>query len=370
MEITSIKKQIKDIEEEIFNTQKNKATEHHIGKLKAKIAKLKEEIEKRKSSSDKGKGFSIKKSGNGTVGLIGFPSVGKSTLLNKLTDAKSRIGSYDFTTLDVIPGILEYKNAKIQILDLPGLITGAADGKGRGKEILSAIRNVDLIILMLDSLQEGHLEIMNSELYKAGIRLNQKKPDVIIKKTGQGGINLTITTKQSNLNEKIIKSIASEYVANAHITIREDITEDQLIDSFIQNRYYVPGFVIINKIDLISKKEIIKKIEKIKRYGWKTFGISAIKNTGLNELKKIIFSELNLIRIYLKPVGKQVDFKEPLILKKGNTIEDACKKLHRDFKEKFRYSTVTGPSAKHDLQKVGLDHILQDKDVVTIVIAH
>ncbi|MCK5300799.1 MAG: 50S ribosome-binding GTPase, partial [Thermoplasmatales archaeon] len=151
MKDSTIDEQIKKIEEEIFNTQKNKATEHHIGKLKAKIARLREVSDKRKSTSIKGKGFAIKKSGDATIGLIGFPSVGKSTLLNKLTDANSRVGEYEFTTLDVIPGMMIYNGAKIQILDLPGLITGAYKGKGRGREIISAIRNVDLIIFMIDS---------------------------------------------------------------------------------------------------------------------------------------------------------------------------------------------------------------------------
>jgi len=71
----------------------------------------------------------------------------------------------------------------------------------------------------------------------------------------------------------------------------------------------------------------------------------------------------------MKPIGKQADFNEPLILKKGSSIEQACIKLHRDFKRKFRYASVSGPSAKHDIQKVGLEHILQDGDVLTIVIS-
>jgi len=368
MDTSDIERQIKDIEDEIFNTQKNKATEHHIGKLKAKIARLRSEVEKRKSSGGKGKGFAIKKQGNATVGLVGFPSIGKSTLLNQLTEADSRVGSYDFTTLDAIPGMMKYNGANIQIFDLPGLISGASEGKGRGREVLSAVRNVDLILFMIDAQHENHLDLMAGELFKGGLRLNQKKPDVVIKKTGQGGINVTSTVRLSYINEELVKSIASEYVVNADIVVRQDITEDQLIDVFIENRIYAPSLVIINKIDKLTGSELQRRINHIKRKGWKVIAISALDGTGLDELRQRIFSELRFIRVYMKPVGKPVDMNEPLILKRGDTVEDACKKLHREFKDKFRYANVSGPSAKHDIQKVGLDHELHDGDILTIVV--
>ena len=369
MDTSQIEKQIKEIEDEIFNTQKNKATERHLGKLKAKIAKLRSEVDKRKSAGVKGKGFAIKKSGDATVGLIGFPSIGKSTLMNQLTDAQSRVGTYDFTTIDVIPGMMEQNGANIQILDFPGLISGASEGKGRGREILSAIRNVDLVLFMIDAQHEDHLDLMTNELYKAGLRLNQRKPDVVIKRTGSGGILVTTPTKLSYLNKALIKSIASEYLVNGNVIIRDDITEDQLIDVFIENRVYVPAIVIINKTDLVSKEKILDQIYKIKKTGWTVIGISALSGLGLHKLRDIIFSELRLIRIYMKPVGKQVDLDEPLILKEGDTVDNACDKLHREFKDKFRYASVTGPSAKHDAQKVGLDHKLKDGDILTIIIS-
>ena len=129
--MATIEDAIKEVEAEIAKTQVNKHTEYHIGKLKAKIARLKDEQEKRRATSGGGggKGYSVKKSGNATVALVGFPSVGKSTLLNRLTGAESEVGAYDFTTIDVVPGIMEYNSAKIQILDLPGLIR---DASGRG----------------------------------------------------------------------------------------------------------------------------------------------------------------------------------------------------------------------------------------------
>jgi small GTP-binding protein len=368
MDTSDLEKQIKDIEDEIFNTQKNKATEHHIGKLKAKLARIRSEVEKKKSEGVKGKGFAIKKQGKATVALIGFPSIGKSTLINRFTSAKSRIGDYDFTTLDAIPGMLKHKGADIQILDLPGLISGASEGKGRGREVLSAIRNVDLILFMIDAQHKDHLDLMAEELHKAGLRLNKKKPDVVVKKTGRGGITINSTKSLTHISKDMAKSIASEYVINADIIIRENVTEDQLIDVFVQNRIYVPALVVINKIDLISEKSLQSYIKNIKNSGWKVIPISAKKVKGINKLKDMIYSELEFIRIYMKPVGKQADMDEPLILREGDTVETVCKKLHREFKDKFRYATVSGPSAKHDIQKVGLDHVLKDRDVLTIVI--
>ena len=369
MDTADIEKQIKDIEDEIFNTQKNKATEHHIGKLKAKIARLRSEVEKRKSQGGKGKGFAIKKQGDATVGLVGFPSIGKSTLLNQLTSAESRVGAYEFTTLYAIPGMMKYNGADIQIFDLPGLITGASDGKGRGREVLSAVRNVDLILFMIDASHPEHLDLMASELFDGGLRLNQKRPDVVVKKTGHGGINVFSTVKLTHLDFDLVKTISSEYIINADIIIREDVTEDRLIDVFIENRIYVPAIVLVNKVDLINKKELKRIVENIKARGWKVLGISASKGRGLEKLRDIIFEELRLIRVYMKPVGEQADMNEPLILRKGNSVEDACRKLHRDFQDKFRYANVSGPSAKHDIQKVGLEHVLKDGDILTIVIS-
>lgn len=83
--------------------------------------------------------------------LIGFPSVGKSTLLNKLTGTFSEVASYEFTTLTCVPGIIYYQGAKIQLLDLPGIIEGAKDGKGRGRQVIAVGRTCDLICIVLDA---------------------------------------------------------------------------------------------------------------------------------------------------------------------------------------------------------------------------
>ena len=112
----AIDDRIKKIEDEIQKTPYNKATSPHIGKLKAKLSRLKEESLQRSSSGVKGKGFHIKKSGDSTVVLVGFPSVGKSTILNQLTDAESKIGEYEFTTLEIIRVSWNTKGLKYRFL--------------------------------------------------------------------------------------------------------------------------------------------------------------------------------------------------------------------------------------------------------------
>ena len=218
-------------------------------------------------------------------------------------------------------------------------------------------------MLMIDVHHMKHLELIEKELYTAGLRLNQTMPDVVVTKKGQGGISISTTTTLTSLNENVIKSIASEFVINADIIIREDITEDQLIDVFSKNRMYVSAMVIINKKDLVDEKQLRETVKNIREKGWNVLSISAKNGSNLNQLREEIFSQLKLIRVYLKPVGKKTDYDEPLILKQGDKVEDACRRLHRDFKEKFRYAMVWGSSAKHAAQRVGLEHVLKDKNM-------
>lgn len=363
----SIREQIEELEKEISTTKYNKATEQHIGLLKAKIAKLKLTEEKqRKSSSGGGDGYSVKKSGHATVGIIGFPSTGKSTLMNKITDAESEVGAYHFTTLKVVPGILKHKGAIIQVLDLPGIIKGAADGRGRGREVLSALRSVDLILLMLDVF-ETNIHVLINELEKAGMRLNQSPPDIVITPQERGGITLNTTVELTHLNEDLVGSIFQGYrYVNANVVLRDDVTIDQLIDRLAGNRVYVKAFVTLNKIDLVNPSYINEVKKRLK--GWDIIPISAAEDIGLEELKDAVYEKFDFIRVYLKPQGQKADMDEPLVIKRGATVEDICAVLHRDFARKFRYAIVTGPSAKFEGQHVGLNHALDDEDVLTIII--
>jgi small GTP-binding protein len=204
-----IVEKIKEIEEEMARTQKNKATEYHLGLLKAKLARYRAQLlEPASKSGPAGVGFDVQKSGDARVALIGFPSVGKSTLLSKCTHTASETAAYEFTTLTAIPGVIEYQGARIQLLDLPGIVEGASQGRGRGRQVVATAKTADLILIMLDATKsEEQRRLLEIELDAVGIRLNKRKPDVVFKRRTTGGITLNTTVKLTKTDEKTIRTI-------------------------------------------------------------------------------------------------------------------------------------------------------------------
>ena len=373
--MVNYEEEIKALQEQISKTQYNKATQHHIGLVKAKIARLREKSAARSKGGKKGEGFTVRKSGDATVILIGFPSVGKSTLLNKITNAESKTAAYAFTTLTCIPGIMEYEGAKIQILDVPGILKGAAEGTGRGKEVIAVARNADLAVLMVDVFTASQVEILKKELELADIRLNQQPPRITITKKERGGMNIATTVKLTKLEPKTIEAILNEFrIMNGDVVIREDIDPDQLIDFVEGNRRYIPGIVVVNKIDSLTEQGLRQLNEQMQntllnepKGGFKdVVFVSAEKGTNLEQLKSSIYNRLDLMRVYLKEAGKKADMEKPLIMRQGTNVKEVCEKLHKDFVTKFKFVKVFGKSAKFPGQKFKIDHKLADKDVVEI----
>ncbi len=353
--------EIKRIEEEIRRTPYNKATQKHIGILKSKLAKLREK--QSKPSGRKSMGYGIRKAGDATVVIVGFPSVGKSSLLNRLTSAESKIGDFDFTTIKVIPGVMEYNSAKIQVLDVPGVIEGVSRGRGRGREVLSVVRIADLLIIMADSRKPGQLGIIQRELYESGFRLNQKPPNISVKKRFGGGVDVTVSQRFS-ISRETIRSILQEFrILNAEVVVREDVSPDQLIDCIMGNRVYVPAVSVFNKTDLVGEEELDSLM---KRYPDCVF-ISAENGKNLGILRKRIWERLGLMRVYMKRAGKEPDMKEPVIMPRGSRVKDVAEKIHRDvFGAKVRYARIWGRTARFPGQKRGKETILQDGDVVEL----
>ncbi|KAJ9112136.1 hypothetical protein QFC20_002317 [Naganishia adeliensis] len=275
--------------------------------LKAKLAKYRAQLLEPDKKSAKGEGFDVLKSGDARVALIGFPSVGKSTLLSKVTKTESITGAYEFTTLTAIPGVLEYEGARVQLLDLPGIVEGAAMGRGRGRQV--------------------------TEYEGAGCRIQAESSR---RSSPYQSQQINATVKLTKIDEKMIRSILQSYkIHNCDVMIREDIDTDEFIDVLLGTRKYVPCLYVFNKIDSVSLEEV----ERLSTANeGKNVMISCEMDLGLDILLERIWEELRLVNI------------------------------HRGLASHFKYALVWGKSSKFSPQpqKVGLTHPVTDEDVVSI----
>lgn len=360
-----ILEKISEIEKEIARTQKNKATEYHLGLLKAKLAKYRTQLlEPPKGAGAKGDGFDVMKSGDARCALIGFPSVGKSTLLNKMTKTQSTSASYEFTTLTCIPGVINYNGANIQLLDLPGIIEGASQGKGRGRQVIAVARTADLVIIMLDA-SKGEVQrgLLEKELETCGIRLNTKRPEIYFKIKKAGGIKFNSTCKLTHVDDKMVQLILHEYkIFHAEVLFRDDYTHDELIDVISGNRVYLPCLYVYNKIDCISLEEV----DRLARMP-DSIVLSCNYELNLDYFLEEIWEYLALIRVYTKKRGEPPDFSDGLILRRGCTVEHVCHRVHRTIVDTFKYALVWGTSTKYSPQRVGINHTMNDDDVMQIM---
>ncbi|KAL0640440.1 Ribosome-interacting GTPase 2 [Maublancomyces gigas] len=364
-----VSEKIKEIEEEMRRTQKNKATEYHLGLLKGKLARLRAQLLEPApgAGAGAGTGFDVSKSGDARIALVGFPSVGKSTLLSKITKTKSEVAAYSFTTLTAIPGVLEYGGAEIQILDLPGIIEGAAEGKGRGRQVISAAKTSDLIMMVLDATKKAEQRaLLETELEAVGIRLNRNPPNIYLKPKKAGGMKINFMNTPKNLDERMIYNILRDYkMLNCEVLVRDEneATVDDFIDVIMAaHRKYIKCLYVYNKIDCISM-EFLDQLAHEDH----TVVMSCELDLGINDVVDRAWKELNLMRIYTKRKGVEPNFSEALIVRQDSTVEDVCDQVHRTLKESFKYALVWGASARHVPQRVGLGHVVADEDVITIV---
>lgn len=351
----TIDQQIEAIQEILRKTPHHKATNGFIGAMRAKIARLKDkEIESSTKSGGGGGGggFTVKKQGDATVVLVGPPSAGKSTLINQLTNAESKVAPYAFTTVTVVPGMLKYNEAYIQILDIPGLIEGAKEGKGRGKEVLSVAKGADLLLIMTDVKRVGAFASMVKELTGSGIRINEEPPKVQIDKKISGGLEIFSNFKQ-NVDKETVKEIAREFgIKNGTITLQEKLSMDRLFDAFSVNRAYIPAIFVINKVDMEPKYKDLIEGEFV--------GISAENGEGVKELINEIWKTLRFVTVYLVKPDAEPNFDDPMVMKHGETLKDVAEKIGPDFAKSKKIVKIWGAGAKFPEQEVSFDTEVQE----------
>lgn len=362
LQARTLEERIAATQELIRVTPKHKGTEKLLKVLKRRLAKLNRELEERKKRKvGRGQPFAVKKGGAAQVVLVGLPGSGKSTLLRKLTKAEPEVADHPFTTTEPVPGMMEFEDVQIQLVEVPAIVEGSSLGKGLGMKPLSLARNADAIALVIDSSRDPltQARILMGELEAAGIRLNRPPPAVSIERRSSGGIEIKGGHLVDGGDERIKRILAEHRIHNAFLNIWEPLTVEELEEALAGTSVYRKGFFILTKLDAPDAGKVVESLKN-------EFGaLSAIPSCGRPEdVKREIFAELGLIRVYTKRPREERS-KRPLMLPKGSTVLDVARAVHKDFERGLKFARVWG-STKFPGQRVPRDYVVADRDIVEL----
>jgi len=370
MEARTLEEKIKALEEFLSAVPKHKGTANLRLWATRRLAELREEIEiRRRKRAGRGPRFFIEKEGAAQVIVVGPPNTGKSSIVSILTGAKTKIADYPYSTIEPVPGMYKFKDVLFQLIDTPPL--SPSSRSGLNSRVIGLIRNADAIMIIMDINGDpiDDFEKIYDELSSHGILLHKPRGRVVIERqrSGKLGIRVALMGRLLDCTPDDIRKLLESYrINNALVKIYGDVTLDDVEQAVFESRLYKPSIIVINKADLDLKKAITKgRLLKKMNPDIPVIVASAKWRKGFEKLGEILFNELELIRIYTKQPNGQVSDK-PLILKKGSTVLDVAKSIHKKFVENFLYAKIWGPSAKYPGERVGLDHVLHDGDLVEI----
>jgi hypothetical protein len=293
----TISERMDALEEMMAIMPKHKGTDKLRADLRARMARLTQEAERRGGPGGRADPFLVRKEGAGQVALAGLPNSGKSQLLSALTSAAPRVADYPFTTREPLPGMMEFENIRIQLVDAPALTY--KDGRS-GLSLL--LRRADLVLIVVDLSQDPVTQMAQA---------------------------------------------------------LDDLAERRLDLS--------PGsaLVVATKADLPGTPEAFSYLEA--KYGsrFPLVAVSAVTGGGLEELRRRLFKALDIVRVYTKAPGRPPDMTQPVILRRGDTVEEVAASIHKDFLRRLKYVQVWG-SGKFSGQRVPRGYQPQDGDVVEL----
>lgn len=230
--------------------------------------------------------------------------------------------------------------------------------------MIAVARTADLVVMMLDATKPNvHRQLLEKELESVGIRLNTCRPNIYFKQKKGGGLSFNSTCALTKCSEKMVQSILQAFkIFNAEVLFREDSSIDEFIDVVTDNRKYLPCLYVYNKIDQIS----IEEVERLAREPHSVV-VSCNMQLNLDYMLERLWEDLRLIRVYTKKPGAPPDFDDGLILRLGVSVEHVCHAIHRTLAAQFKYALVWGTSTKYSPQRVGINHVMQDEDVIQVV---
>ncbi|MEM0377851.1 MAG: GTP-binding protein [Thermosphaera sp.] len=366
MEARTTEEKIAALEEFLSSVPKHKGTENLRHWASRRLAELREELEqKKKRRTGGGLSFFIEKEGSAQICVVGPPNSGKSLLVNKLTGAKTVVADYEFSTIFPVPGMLRYEDVLFQLIDTPPLALGSRIVS----KIIGLARNSDALLIVLDATRDlnQQFDTLKQLLESEGILLSKPRGRVVIEtfRSGKTGIRVTLMGRLlDGTSDDVRKLLESYKIYNAHVKIYGEVSVDDVEQALFENITYKPSIVFINKVDL-RRPDDSDINELRKRFNGPIIIGSAVSGLGLDKIGHEIFNYLELVRVYTKAPNTPPSQK-PLVLRRGATIQDVALNIHKDFVERFQYARVWGPSAKYPGERVGLEHVVEDKDIVEI----
>ncbi len=365
MEAKTPEEKLKALQEFFAAVPKHKGTENLVRWIRKRMSELREEIKERdRKKSGSGISIFIEKEGAAQIVIIGFTKAGKSALLKALTSVNVTVSDIPYTTKMPVVGMLRYEDIQLQLIEVPSIIPAVSAWNTKS---ISLARNSDGLAIVLDASRDfiNEFKEINSFLNEHGIYIVKPRGYIEIERKHDGGIRIVNYGKLLCPESNVVKLMNSYRIYNAVIKVYGEADLDEIERAIYENIVYKPAIVILNKIDLLKSQDMLDKFKQILPLEIPLVMTSTLSGVGLNDIGYSIFQTLKIIRIYTKPpTGKPSS--KPLILRKGATVLDVAKAIHREFVEKFSYARIWGPSAKYPGQKVGLDHVLEDKDIVEI----
>jgi len=350
---------------------KHKGTAKLCAHVRRLMSQLRDEIERRKRARRGGGAPSYypEKSGAAQVVILGPTNVGRSSLLRAVTNAEPEVAPYPFTTRRPIPGMLQYEDVQIQLVEAPPLVEGASEGRGDGYRILSLARNGDGLILMIDLTDDPveQYRMISTELEKARILTVKPRGEVIIERRRYGSDIQFIWegSLEGCTAGDVVELLKSYGIRSAVIRVRGVATLDDVEDAIYGASVYRPTLVIANKADVGVDPKTLRELRELVS-PLELMVTSTQRGGGLTEkLGSKLFRLLNLIRVYTKEPGEKPS-PRPFIVRRGATIGDLARMIHSDLHRGFRYARLWGPSARFPGERVGPDRVLEDGDIVEI----
>ncbi len=333
--------------------------------LKQRLAKLREELEeKREKKSGRGssQSFAVKREGAVQVVLIGLPNSGKSALMGKLTAAKPEVADYPFTTVEPQPGMMQFEDVQIQMVEAPAVVEGSSLGRGLGAKPLSLARSADVIAMVADASSDlvGQVGTILNELVSVGIKVNKRQPAVLIERRSSGGLEI----KGGNLVEggeiRVKQMLLDHGIHNAVVAIDGPLGAEEFVEALEGRVAYKKAFILVSKCDSFGAD---RRIQELK---WEFGGEFKIVLTDrpAERIKREVYENLGLMRVYTKPPDG-APAERPLVLLKNSNVADVAREVHKDFANRLKFARVWG-SSKFPGQQVPKDYVLQDKDIIEL----